>query len=132
MGKRAHDEGRPALYPDVDFCIDPQAVCSHPNYPDLKWISGMFRWIFEVQGYDRDGFNYMDRLVQFVDGGLQDMSFIHAVSGIVTQGCHEPPCIEGSEFNGADRMGTFKKTLKLLGLPVNDGLTSTGRSLRLS
>jgi len=128
LGKRAHDEGRPSMYPDVDFCRDPQAVCSHEKYPDLKWIAGMFRWITEVQTYDQGDFNYMNRLIRFVDGGLQDWTFVHGMSGIVTQGCHEPPCIEGVEFDGADRMATFKKTLRLLGLSVNDG-SATGRRL---
>ena len=56
----------------------------------------MFRWITEVQPYhhlgsESDGveeFHYMQRLVQFVDGGLKDWSFVHWLSGIVTQGCH--------------------------------------------
>lgn len=128
LGKRAHDEGRPSLYPDVDFCRNPQAVCSHDKYPDIKWIAGMFRWITEVQTYNRGDFNYMDRLIKFVDGGLRDWSFVHGMSGIVTQGCHEPPCIEGVEFDGADRKATFIKTLRLLGLTVNDG-TATNRRL---
>lgn len=117
LGKRAHDEGRPSMFPDVDFCRDPQAVCSHPDHPDLKWIAGMFRWITEVQPYDAGGFSYMQRLVDFVEGGLRDWSFVHGLSGIVTQGCHEPPCAVGVEFeDGASRKATFIKTLKLLGL----------------
>ena len=56
------------------------------------------------------------------------MPAIHLMSGIVTQGCHEPPCIEGVEFDGADRKATFIKTLRLLGLTVNDG-TATNRRL---
>ena len=128
LGKRANDEGRPAMFPDVDFCRNPQAVCSHEKYPDLKWIAGMFRWITEVQTYDRGEFSYMQRLINFVDGGLQDWSFVHGVSGLVTQGCHEPPCIEGVEFDGAGRKATFIKTLKLLGLSVNEK-TATGRRL---
>lgn len=127
MGKRAYDEGRPSMFPDVDFCAEPQAVCSSERYPDLKWVAGMFRWMTDVQPYDSDGWNYMDRLVQFVDGGLQDWTFVHGVSGIVTQGCHAPPCMDGMDFDGASRKETFIKTLRLLGLPVKDGPTATGR-----
>mmetsp|Transcript_15922 Transcript_15922/g.34466 ORF Transcript_15922/g.34466 Transcript_15922/m.34466 type:complete len:627 (+) Transcript_15922:307-2187(+) len=131
LGKRAHDEGRPSMYPDVDFCRNPQAICSHVKYPNLKWIAGMFRWIADVQTYNSEEFNYMQRLVDFVDGGLQDWSFVHGVSGIVTQGCHAPPCYEGAEFNdGVERKATFIKTLRLLGLSVkDDGPTATGRRL---
>lgn len=115
------------MFPDVDFCRDPQSICSNEKYPDLKWIAGMFRWMTDVQTYNEGNFNYMQRLVDFVDGGLQDWSFIHGVSGIVTQGCHDPPCVEGAEFDGTSRKATFIKTLKLLGLSVNEGATATGR-----
>ncbi|KAL7535108.1 hypothetical protein ACHAXR_010138 [Thalassiosira sp. AJA248-18] len=128
LGKRAHDEGRPSMYPDIDFCRDPQAICSHKQYPDLKWIAGMFRWITEIQAYNQGEFSYMQRLIDFVDGGLRDWTFVHGLSGIVAQGCHEPPCVEGAEFDGADRKATFIRTLRLLGLSVDDG-TATGRRL---
>ena len=126
LGKRAHDEGRPSLYPDIDFCTNPHAICSNNRqHPDLKWIAGMFRWITVIQTYNKGGFNYMQELINFVDSGLQDMSFIHGVSGIVTQGCHDPPCAnKGGEFNGATRKATFIKTLRILGLKVNDGTAS--------
>lgn len=125
LGKRAHDEGRPSMFPDVDFCADPQAVCSHPNYPDLKWIAGMFRWITDVQPYVGGDFNYMRRLMDFVDGGLRDWTFVHGLSGIVAQGCHDPPCAAGAEFeDGARRKATFIRTLRLLGLsPGKEGTT---------
>lgn len=127
LGKRAADEGRSsAMFPDVDFCMNPQAICSHERYPDLKWIAGMFRWITEVQTYNTPEFNYYNRLMAFVDGGLKDWSFVHGVSGIVTQGCHGPPCMEGAEFDGVSRKATFIKTLKLLGLKVKDTDIASG------
>lgn len=43
-----------------------------------------------VQKYDVEGWNYMERLEEFVDGGFSDPSFINAVSGIVNRGCHNP------------------------------------------
>mmetsp|Transcript_15265 Transcript_15265/g.31162 ORF Transcript_15265/g.31162 Transcript_15265/m.31162 type:complete len:655 (+) Transcript_15265:70-2034(+) len=128
LGKRAADEGRPSMYPEIDFCIDPSAICSNDKYPDLKWIAGMFRWITEIQSYETEEFRYMDGLKGFVDGGLNDWGFMHAVAGIVTQGCHSPPCMEGAEFNGVERKAIFVKTLKLFGLVVNDK-AATGRRL---
>lgn len=112
------------MFPDVDFCRTPQAVCSDARYPDLKWIAGLFRWVTEIQPYNQGEFNYEQRLIDFVDGGLQDWSFVHGVSGIVTHGCHRPPCTEGTVFDGTDRTATFVKTLKILGLPVKDGTIS--------
>ncbi len=88
----------------------------------------MFRWITEIQAYKSEEFSYLDGLKGFVDGGLNDWGFIHAVAGIVTQGCHSPPCMEGAEFNGVERKAIFIKTLKLFGLVVNDKV-ATGRRL---
>lgn len=38
LGKRAADEGRESRYPDIDFCRDPEAICSREDHPELKWI----------------------------------------------------------------------------------------------
>lgn len=128
LGKRAHDEGRPSLYPDIDFCSNPQAVCSERGrHPELPWAAGLFRWVTEVQPYNADGFDYLTRLRDFVDGGLRDGSFALAVAGIVAKGCHAPPCSKGwgggvgggAAFDGSDRIATFARTLRLLGLPAD-------------
>ena len=122
LGKRAHDEGRPSLYPDIDFCANPQAVCSERDrHPDLPWIAGLFRWVTEVQPYDGDDFDYVMRLRDFVDGGLRDGSFPLAVSGIVAGGCHAPPCAGGRgdrPFDGSDLTAMFAMALRLFGFPA--------------
>jgi len=38
-----------ALYPDINFCSNPQAICEGPS--DLKWIAGIFFWVTEVEKY---------------------------------------------------------------------------------
>jgi hypothetical protein len=115
------------MFPDVDFCLDPGAVCSNEKYPNMKWITGMFRWVMDVQTYNIEDFYYIEELIKFVDGGFQDWSFIHRVSGIVSQGCHKPPCVEGSQFDGAIRKDAFVKTLQLFGLRVNAASESSRR-----
>eukprot|EP00956_Cyclotella_meneghiniana_P033961 scaffold100636_cov60-Cyclotella_meneghiniana.AAC.2 len=95
LGARAAKEGRKAAYPDIDFCKNPEAICSSQEHKELKWIAGMFYWIESLQSYDSDGWNYMEQLHAFVNGGLSDPSFINAVSGIVNRGCHNPPCATG-------------------------------------
>lgn len=68
----------------------------------MRWVSSMFEWTERVQTYDDGkGWNYIKELRNFVDTGMYDMDFINAVSGIVSQGCHKPPC-EGanSKVNG--------------------------------
>jgi hypothetical protein len=68
-----------------------------------------------VQPYD-DGWNYISNLKAFVSGGMQDTSFIDAVSGIVNRGCHNPPCPNGSGQldGGYERSENFSKVLEVL------------------
>lgn len=40
-----------------------------------------------MQKYDNDGWNYIDELHKFVDGGMEGEEFINAVSGIVNRVC---------------------------------------------
>lgn len=65
----------------------------------------------------------MQQLNDFVNGGMVDGLFIHSVSAIVTQGCHQAPCPSvvdtGLEMNdGAERMSYFLQVLEALGLPA--------------
>ena len=64
LGKRAFDEGRPSLYPTIDFCEFPQGVCSSDKTygGELQWMTGLFEWVDRVQTYDVDGWNYIEKL----------------------------------------------------------------------
>mmetsp|Transcript_949 Transcript_949/g.2041 ORF Transcript_949/g.2041 Transcript_949/m.2041 type:complete len:1224 (-) Transcript_949:127-3798(-) len=94
LGKRAADEGRESLFSEIDFCSNPEAVCGSASTTkhELLWMSGLFHWIDQVQSYDKGGFNYMNELHAFADGGMRDAVFIKRVRAIVQVGCHEPPC----------------------------------------
>lgn len=92
LGKRAADEGRESLFPNVDFCSNPEAVCGSQYKHETMWMSGLFEWVDRVQSYDRGGFNYMERLKLFADEGMKDDVFIKHVGAIVQSGCHDPPC----------------------------------------
>ena len=119
LGKKAHDEGRPSRYPDVDFCKTPNAVCDSKEHPELKWIAGLFYWVESVQGYNvGDGWTYVSELQKFVDGGMKGTSFIDSISGIVNRGCHKPPCAAGPVDGGPERAQNFKKVLKELQMVV--------------
>lgn len=113
LGARASREGREARYHDIDFCRDPGAICSSSKYPELKWIAGMFYWIRSLQTYN-EGWSYMGQIKAFVRGGMNDDSFINAVSGIVNRGCHNPPCGTGPLDGGHERLENFKKVLEVL------------------
>jgi len=112
LGKRAADDGRESRYPDIDFCRDPEAICSSQEHQELKWIAGFFYWISEVQPYDNGGWNYINELHKFVDGGMEGDDFINAVSGIVNRGCHNPPCGTGELDGGPERAQNFFDLIK--------------------
>ncbi|KAH0471348.1 MAG: uncharacterized protein KVP18_005044 [Porospora cf. gigantea A] len=121
LGKRAKDEGRPALFGEIDFCKRPDKICSDPSYPDLKWFAGLFYYMSDVQSYTSPTWSYYDELKKFVDSGfaggnISDDGFIHGVSGIVNRGCHNPPaCGTGELHGGKERAKNFKTVLTALG-----------------
>jgi len=128
LGARAAQEGRPARYPNIDFCVSPQAICSSQQQDSsIEWVSGLFRWMDDVQSYvsyNEDGvveWSYIQKLHEFVAGGMTDGLFIHSVSSIVTQGCHQAPCpgYTGEQMTHAgERWSYFLQVSEALGLPV--------------
>jgi hypothetical protein len=72
-----------------------------------------------VQAYEDSGWFFFTELPKFVDGGMQNDTFIDAVSGIVNHGCHNPLCVTGSVDGGPERLGNFRTSLAaLLLLPM--------------
>lgn len=119
LGKRAASDGRAALYPEINFCQDPGAICAPGNPPELKWVAGFFYWLNAVQPYEKGDWNYIAELKKWVDGGMDrsDTAFIDGASGIVNRGCHDPPnCGTGELHGGANRVANFKKVLSAMGL----------------
>jgi hypothetical protein len=117
MGKRAADEGRPSLFPSIDFCKEPNKICAPDGPPELKWIAGFFYWLNAVQPYESGGWSYKTELMKWVDAGmnLADTSFIDGASGIVNRGCHNPPNCGTGELHGRDsRVANFKTILRAL------------------
>merc|ERR1712085_132426 len=123
IGKRGKDEGRDTLYPTIDFCKDPEAICKPDSPPALKWIAGFFYWLNSVQSYvDKDGWKYMDKLKNWTDAGMDttDKSYINACSGIVNRGCYNPPCGGNPMDGGAQRAANFATVLKAMKLTTED------------
>ena len=85
-----------------DLCKTPELICDdNINYPDLKWISGLFFWISEVQPYTKDSFNYINVLK---NKGNTEEHWVRKASTIVNRGCaklepHDSPCGTG-ELHG--------------------------------
>lgn len=119
IGRRAASEGRDSLFPSVDFCRNPGAICDASGPPELKWVAGLFFWMNAVEPYSSGGWNYVAELKRWVDAGMSstDNSFIDGVSGIVNRGCHNPPaCGTGELHGGANRAANFRKVLAALRL----------------
>lgn len=119
LGKRAADEGRDPLFPQIDFCKTPGFICEAGSPPELKWIAGIFYWLNSVQPYIAPGWQYFDELKSWVDNGMNtnDAGFIDGASGIVNRGCHNPPNCGTGELHGTqERRANFKKVLQAMGL----------------
>merc|ERR1712078_949266 len=120
-GARAHREGRPSMFPTVDFCKTPDAICRSTEHPDLKWIAGFFFWTKNVQNWpknDKYNFDYKKELEAFTNAGnINDVNFINKVSGIVNRGCPDMDCKSGSVDAADKRQANFKTVLKALGFP---------------
>jgi len=58
------------MYPETDLCAFPEAVCASKHSNELRWVAGMFYWIQQVQSFDQDGWNYMDKIKNLSQGGL--------------------------------------------------------------
>jgi hypothetical protein len=126
------DAGSSALYPDINFCTNPQSICTGPS--DLKWIAGIFFWVTEPQSYNRDGYNFIDGIKDFVargcaeldtDPNREDCDFVFEnASGIVNRGCHDPgdggcaECVPGATCDPAhnvpERVAASKQALRAL------------------
>ena len=115
LGSKAAKDGRPSRYPGIDFCAKPETVCSL-QFTEIEWVTGLFQWIDRVQSYyDGGGWNYIQRLNEFVAGGMVDESFVYTVSAIVTQGSMNSD-IEIQDSR--DRWNYFLQALDAFGLPV--------------
>jgi predicted chitinase len=121
-GARAAREGRSAMFPNVDFCRTPDAICTSKEHPDLKWVAGLFYWTKEVQGYpvnNQYGFDYISELEQFTDAGnIADTHFIDKCSGIVNRGCpSRTGCAAGAVHEPEKRAANFRMVLEAMGFP---------------
>ena len=120
IGAQAAAENRPSLYPDIDFCTNPDAICADETRTmEIRWVVGMFDWIDRVQDYydSNTGWSYQDELYKFVDDGLDNDVFIDSVSNIIARGCHIYPCSGSSSVDtnrllyGLERRIHFKNII---------------------
>jgi hypothetical protein len=128
LGKGAADSGRPSPFPNIDFCEDPEVICGSAQHSELKWVAGMAEWVDQVQSYDKDGYSYLDELKRFVNGGMNDDTFIINVSKILQHGCHGDDTRCHAADGAWERMDNFKKVLKLFRLEVEEVVAAASSS----
>ena len=115
LGARAAEEGRPSIYPDIDFCKNPGAICSDKRSHELRWATGMFHWVQTVQR-SRD-YDYFPTLKAFVDAGdYNDGVFIGMVNTM----------LGGKGDDISRRTKTFFNALKAFNLIEVETNNSTG------
>jgi len=115
--KASRDGEDSAMFPLVDFCNDPGQICTGSDSIPLRWISGMYHWMENVQKYDKDGYNYMDELIMYVNGDLKNTHFFQGAANIHVMGCHTDGCSSSVSVTDMDaRLRAFEKVMSLFGL----------------
>ncbi|KAL3797245.1 hypothetical protein HJC23_004537 [Cyclotella cryptica] len=107
VGMKAALDGRPSLYPNIDFCQYPEAVCSSDATNELRWTISMFEWAERIQRYTSDQWSYENQLTTFVDRGMNDDSFIDSVGRILSLGCHQEGCSDFEVRHADQRKANF-------------------------
>jgi len=107
LGARAAREGRRSLYPNIDFCVDPEATCASSATEELRWTTALFEWSERVQRYNNTGWAYEEELIKFFDGGMVDDEFINSVGRVLSRGCHLDGCSDLEVRMAYDRKANF-------------------------
>lgn len=128
VGKEAADSRGVYIYPDIDFCKNPEAICDHIRTHELRWLIGFLDWSGRVETYvdPNTGWSYMEELKSFVDNGMIGNDFIDAVTNIVTKKCHNVVlCADtwgndpDKDYFEQDRRSNFRKLMtNVLNLPL--------------
>lgn len=131
-GASARSDNR---YADVDFCSDPESICTDESRTmEMRWTVALFEWVERVQSYDDGDWNYLRELTEFAAGGRDVVEsvqfsllpgepphFIDRVGGVLEQGCPDPPCdLDNPNYLmwKGRRKRNFVTTLQGVGLPV--------------
>eukprot|EP00804_Cyclotella_cryptica_P024464 CCRYP_017568-RB/>CCRYP_017568-RB protein AED:0.03 eAED:0.03 QI:1933/1/1/1/1/0.81/11/100/1752 len=114
---KANRDGRStAMFPDVDFCLDPGQICAGLYSTRLRWITGMYHWMENVQSYNEDGFNYLEELGKYVRDNLEDGNFFKLATKVHLFGCHLDSCTKHEVQDMDARVRNFEKVLSVLNL----------------
>ena len=85
----------------------------------MRWITGLFDWIYRVQSYEADGWSYMKALRKYVDNGFVDddgerYPFIDTVSSVFVRDCHDIKCSNLPVPKRDLRRSNFDKVMEIM------------------
>ena len=85
----------------------------------MRWITGLFDWIYRVQSYEADSWSYMKALRKFVDNGFVDDDderdpFIDTVSSVFVRDCHDIKCSNLQVTKKDARRFNFYKVMEIM------------------
>ena len=117
-GLPAFKDGRSSARYNIDFCLNPEALCSDFTIPstsfskfpttidtsEIRYLFALFYWMNNIQEFNWGFWNYMERLKLFVDNGMTDYSFVDEFSNIVLDSTRDGPL----------RKANFKQILEIL------------------
>lgn len=99
-----------------------QSICSYRlEYgEELRWIAPMAHWVYFVQPYKVDGWNYVTRLIDFVDGGMVDSDFVNLVGALSVLGGAEATLDSSTKVSATEKLShNFFKLMRML----SEGMT---------
>ena len=81
----------------VDFCKYPSSICrghfgDDDTNAEIRWVLGILCCIYRKHAFNVDSWSYLEKLHQFVDGGMQDITFVDDASRIITRGYLDLSC----------------------------------------
>ena len=133
FGSKAAQDGRSARYPNVNFCTDPEMVCSadSPKSREMRWVLAMFEWVDRVQNHNihgNHGWDYTERTVHFLENfsksdfiDMEDTHYIDEVGSVLDQGCPDAPCDTRHPrfvYKAQTRKANYATVSRAIGFPV--------------
>jgi len=130
FGAKAAQDKRASRYPSVNFCVNPQVVCSSNSSQskEMRWMLAIFDWVDRVQNYNTPSWNYIQRSVHFLENfsksnfiDMDGTDFIDEIGSVLDQGCPNPPCDMRNPrlvYKAQNRKLNYVSVAKAVGLPV--------------
>lgn len=95
-----------------------EAICASEYSNELRWVSGMFHWVKNVQSYSSSGWSYMDNIQKLASevfqNGKLDTEVITAIDCLVRKGSHN--CDSPEDMT--DQLNEVLSLISIFSLPT--------------